>query len=143
MGFLFTSFSFTILSFFLLSSSFLSSCAHKSSYNENTAKEAFKWAKRLEKTGRYEESLIQYNNLRKKFPYSSYATEASLAIADVQYKKWKYAEAQRLYELFYKMHPTYPKRDYILFRIGMSIYKQFPSTYDRDLSFGSSSYFLF
>ena len=121
----------------------LSSCAHKDIYDQETAKGSFRWAKQLEKDGRYEEALTEYNRLRKKFPYSTHAIESSLSIADIQYKKWKYEEAQKLYEIFYKMHRTYPKRDYVLFRLGMSIYKQLPSTYDRDLRLAHQAIFHF
>ena len=136
--------SFFILTVSVLTSLFfLSSCAHKSTYDQNTAEGAFKWGKKMEKDGRYEEALAEYNSLRKKFPYSPYAIESSLSIADIQYKKWKYEEAQKLYELFYKMYRTYPKRDYVLFRIGMSIYKQLPSTYDRDIHLAHQAIFNF
>ena len=122
---------------------FLSSCAHKGTHDKSTVEGAFKWAKKLEKDGRYEEALAEYKNLRKKFPYSSYAIEASLSIADIQYKSWKYEEAQKLYDIFYRMHPSYPRRIYVLFRLGMSIYKQLPSIYHRDILLAHKAIFHF
>ena len=107
--------------------------------NSNTPEGAFEIAQEFEKGERFEEALRRYNDIKNKFPYSSYATKSELAIADVYYLQESYAEAQVAYQMFKDLHPTHPQIDYVQFRIGMSFYKQLPSTIDRDLTLANDA----
>lgn len=93
-----------------------------------------KKAREYDKDERYEEALRRYNDVKNKFPYNKIATEAELAIADVYYKQESYIEAQGAYQVFRELHPKHPKVDYVVYRIGLSYFKQLPETIDRDLS---------
>jgi outer membrane protein assembly factor BamD len=88
----------------------------------------------FENDERYEEALSKFNEVKNKHPYSKYAIEAELHIADIQYKRENFIEAQTAYQLFKDFHPKNPKSDYITYRLAMSLYNQLPATADRDLT---------
>lgn len=120
--------------YFILLAFFLSACVTYDNFDTSTASGAFGMAQALEKDERYEEALMQYRDLKNRFPYSKYAVAAELQIAEIQYKKEAYPEAQGAYQLFKELHPKHPKIDYVTFQIGESLYMQLPSSIDRDLS---------
>jgi len=103
----------------------------------------FKAAEYYENEHRFEEALRRYTELRKKFPYSQWATEAELKIADVYFKQESYPEAYLAYQNFRELHPLHPKSDYVLYCIGLSLYHQLPETYDRDLSLAPQTLEIF
>ena len=102
--------------------------------NSNTPEGAYGIAEEFEKGERYEEALRRYSDVKNKFPYSNFATKAELAIANVYFKQESYPEAQVAYQSFRDLHPKHPQIDFVLFRVGLSLYNQLPSTIDRDLS---------
>ena len=113
---------------------FVASCVSYDQHDTSKASGAFALAKQLEDDERYEEALIQYRDVKNRFPYSQYKVLSELQIAEIQYKKEAFAEAQAAYELFKELHPKHPKTDYVTYKIGESIFMQLPSTIDRDLS---------
>ncbi len=88
------------------------------------------------KEGSYEQALEKFNLVKNKFPYSKYAVDAEIKIADTYFKKGDYIDAQKQYELFAEFHPSDARRDYAIFYSGMSYYELMPSAIDRDLSYG-------
>lgn len=111
-----------------------SGCVSYDKFDTSKPEGAFGMAQALEADERYEEALSQYQNLKNRFPYSKYAVSAELQIAEIQYKRDAFPEAQGAYQLFKELHPRHPKIDYVTFRIGDSIFRQLPSSIDRDLS---------
>ena len=109
----------------------------------DTAEAAFKIAKGYEDDDRYQIAIQRYTDVKNKFPYSSYATLAELAIADVHFKNEDYAEAQVTYQNFREFHPKHPKTDYVVFRTGLSYYKQLPDSIDRDLTLANDAIYNF
>ncbi len=120
--------------YLILLAFFLVHCVSYDDFDTSQASGAYGLAKQLEDDERYEEALMQYQDVKNRFPYSQYKTLAELQIADIQFKKEAFVEAQAAYELFKELHPTHPKIDYVTFKIGESIFNQLPSTIDRDLS---------
>ena len=112
----------------------MTACVSYDSHDTSVASGAFGLAKQLEDDDRFEEALSQYRDVKNRFPYSKYAVMAELQIAEVQFKKESYVEAQGAYQLFKELHPKHPKVDYVTFKTGVSIFNQLPSTIDRDLS---------
>lgn len=108
-----------------------------------TAEEAFKIAQDYEKADRYQVAIQRYTDVKNKFPYSSLATEAELAIADVHFKAEDYSDAQITYQNFRELHPKHPKSDYVVFKTGMSYYQQLPDTIDRDLTLANDAIYSF
>ena len=122
------------IKYIVLLSFLFSGCVSYDNFDTSKAKGAFGMAQALENDERYEEALGQYQNLKNRFPYSKYAVAAELQIAEIQYKREAYPEAQGAYQLFKELHPKHPKIDYVTYRIGDSIFLQLPSSIDRDLS---------
>lgn len=86
------------------------------------------------KESSFEQALEKFNLVKNKFPYSKYAVDAELKIADTYYKKEDFMEAQKQYELFAEFHPNDPRRDYAIFQSGICYDELTPSAIDRDLS---------
>lgn len=120
--------------YLLLLMFFFTSCVSYDAHDTSVAAGSFGLAKQLEDDERYEEALMQYRDVKNRFPYSKYAVSAELQIAEIHFKKEAFLEAQGAYQLFKELHPTHPRIDYVTFMIGESIFKQLPSTIDRDLS---------
>jgi len=130
------------LLFILIFFNFLFSCSSNEK-NADTAEAAFKIAKDYEDDEKYTLAINRYTDVKNKFPYSSYATEAELAIADVHFKNEDYPEAQISYQNFKEMHPKHPKTDYVVFRTGMSYFLQLPETIDRDIKLANDAIYSF
>lgn len=111
--------------------------------NSNTAEGLFKIAQEYDEAERFEVALQKYADVKNKFPYSSLATSAELAIADVHYKRESYAEAQIAYQNFRDLHPKHPKIDEVIFKTGMSFFQQLPDTIDRDLILANDAIYHF
>lgn len=95
---------------------------------------AFKHAEQLQKSSRYEEALLEFQDIEKEFPYSKFAKLSKLKIADVHFDMSNYIQAQYQYQYYYDLYPKEPNSDYALYRVGFSMYKMLPKTIDRDLT---------
>lgn len=113
---------------------FFVSCSNMPKVDPNTPEGAFAIGEKYEKDSRFEEAIAQFTSIKNKHPYSHLATESELKIADIQFKREDFAEAQISYETFKELHPSHSKMAYVVFRIGQSLYKQLPDSIDRDLS---------
>lgn len=95
---------------------------------------AYEDALKLEKAYRYEEAIQALDSLKNKYPYSHYAKMARLKIADIHFESKSFIQAQYSYITYNELYPRDEKADYVVFQIAHSLYKQLPSTHDRDLS---------
>jgi outer membrane protein assembly factor BamD len=82
-----------------------------------------------------------FEDVRRQFPYSKYAVEAELKIADCKFSDGADAEAAVAYQQFVKAHPTHEAADYAAFKRGMAFVEQIPGdffimppSYERDQS---------
>lgn len=80
----------------------------------------------------YVKALEQFNRIRNYHRDDPYAVKAELAIADVYFKKADWDQARLAYEDFMRMHPRHKDLDYVVWRIGMSLYKKAPRLSGRD-----------
>lgn len=86
------------------------------------------------------EKYFEY--VRTKYPYSDFAKEAELRLADVSWDKESYTDAKDRYTNFIKLHPGHPKVDYAAYRAAACRYKTFreqasdffifPPAYEKD-----------
>lgn len=113
---------------------FFTACTGADKINTDTAEGAFQLAQKYEKDERYEEASNYYREVKNKHPYSRFAVLSEMALADIEFKREAYGEAEANYRLFKELHPSHPKTDYVTFRLALSIFKQIPSTIDRDLA---------
>lgn len=130
------------LLFIFLISAYQIGCASDEK-NANTPEGLFQIAKEYDEAERYEIAVQKYADLKNKFPYSSTATLAELAIADVHFKRESFADAQISYQNFRDLHPKHPMIDYVIFRTGLSFYMQLPETIDRDLTAANDAIYHF
>lgn len=121
---------------------FVSSCS-STTKDTNTPEGAFQAAEEYDKDELYEEALQKFSEVKNKYPYSRYATEAELRIADIHYKREAWIEAQNAYQLFKDLHPKHAKIAYVTHRLAMSYFNQLPSTIDRDLSVADKAILFF
>ena len=112
----------------------LAGCSSSETYDTNVPEGMYRLGEKYEKDERYEEALAILGQLKNKHPYSKFATEAELKMADIQFKREEYIEAQGSYQTFKELHPSHPRIDYVTYRLGLSFYNQLPTTIDRDLS---------
>lgn len=127
------------LSFLVILGLFLGGCSTTEKLDKNTAEGAFALGQKFEKEERYEEAITYYSEVKNKFPYSRFATESQLKIADIEFARENYPEAEGAYKLFKEFHPNHARADYVTYQLGLSVYNQLPPTIDRDLGLASTS----
>ncbi len=118
---------------------FISGCTSYNRFDTSKASGSFQLAKQMEKDRLFQEALLQYADVKNRFPYSPLATSAELQIAEVHFQRETFAEAQGAYQIFKELHPRHPRIDYVTFQTGESIYHQLPLSNDRDLSMAPSA----
>lgn len=106
-------------------------CAEKE-FDPNDPQKSFGIAKESYDNENYEISLTRLGEFKSRFPYSKYAVEAELLIANAHFELGHYTEAAMAYEQFVKLHPNHPQVDYALFRIGESYWQDAPEEIDRE-----------
>lgn len=84
--------------------------------------------------GYNDDAIVEFEKLRNSFPFSRFAVEAELKIADALFKKKEYGEAADAYRTFAKLHPKHEKVDYASYRVGLALYQEAPRSIDRDQS---------
>lgn len=109
----------------------------------STPEGSYKLGEEFEKDERFEEAVARFAEVKNKHPYSRFATLSELKIADIQFKRENFIEAQNAYQLFKDFHPKHPQIDYVTFRLALSYFNQLPSTIDRDLALAEKSILSF
>ena len=102
--------------------------------NENDPESLYKEAQTDISNDHYQIAIDKLRALRSRFPYSKFALEAQLTIADVYYKQESYTEAAGAYEAFRDLHPKHEKVSYAMFRAAKSYFMDAPTTVARDLT---------
>jgi outer membrane protein assembly factor BamD len=80
----------------------------------------------------YVKALETFNRIRNYHRDDPMAVKAELAIADVHFKKSDWDQARLAYEDFVRMHPRHADVDYVVWRIGESLYQKAPRIAARD-----------
>ena len=97
-----------------------------------TVQEQYEQGLRYMNRGYYTKALETLNRIRNYHRDDPLSVKAELAIADVYYKKDEYDQARLAYEDFMRMHPRHPDLDYVVYRIGLSLYKRSARVAARD-----------
>ena len=82
-------------------------------------------------SGRYQEAIKNFEQLKDWYPFSKFAILAELKIADAHYQLKAYEEAILAYEEFEQLHPRNEAVPYVIYQIGRCYYEQV-DTIDRD-----------
>lgn len=122
---------------------FVWGCSSSDKLDSATAEGGYKLGEKYENDERYEEALAQFAIVKNKHPYSKYAVEAKLKIADIHFKREDWAEAQAAYQVFKELHPKHPRIDYVTYQLALSFFNQLPSTIDRDLTLADKAILYF
>ncbi len=112
---------------------FLAACAEKE-MSKNPS-EAYKTSKEAYDDGDYEIALTTLGEFKSRFPYSQYAVEAELLIANSQFELEQYEDAAVSYSQFAKLHPRHEKLDFAMYRVGESYWMLSPDDIDREQEF--------
>jgi outer membrane protein assembly factor BamD len=83
--------------------------------------------------GYYESATLAFQKVKDRYPYSKFAVEAELKMADAFYNRELYDEAFHAYGEFERLHPKNANIPYVIYRKGMCHYVQI-DTIDRDQS---------
>ncbi len=100
----------------------------------NPAENLYDEAIKFQKAYRFDEAIATLEQVKTKHPYSNFAKMARLKIADIHFEAKNYIQAQYTYQAYLELYPNDDKKDYVLFKMGESLFKQLPSGHDRDLS---------
>ncbi len=101
----------------------------------NDPKASFAIAKEPYDDENFEIAITKLGEFKSRFPYSQFATEAELLIANAQFQLGRYPEAVVSYEQFAKLHPKHPQADFAMFRVGESYWKDAPEEINREQEF--------
>ena len=94
----------------------------------------FKEAEEEIKSDHYQIAIDKLRTIKNKFPYSKYAIDAQLRIADVYFMQESYTESAGAYESFRDLHPKHEKVGYAMFKTAKSYFNDIPSTVARDMT---------
>ena len=97
-----------------------------------TPEQRYELGQRYMKRGYYTKALEQFNRIRNYYRDDPYAVRAELAIADLHYKKAEWDQARLAYEEFQRLHPRNDELDYVVYRVGLCLWKKAPAIAGRD-----------
>lgn len=104
-------------------------------FDPNDPKKSFAIAREPYDEESYEIALQKLGEFKTRFPYSQYATEAELLIANSHFELDQFVEAAAAYETFVKLHPKHPDVDFAMYRVGESHWAEAPEEIDREQDF--------
>jgi outer membrane protein assembly factor BamD len=110
----------------------ITSCGPKKADVPKTDIELFNNGTKLYDSKNYEEAIKIYEELINTYPLSKLAIEAEFNMSNAYFFDEKYEEASLSYENFYKLHPTNPNIELVLYRMGLSKYNSGPKAIDKD-----------
>lgn len=109
-------------------------CSTQTISDESPASAQYREGEELLKDKQYLEALERFRILKTRYPYSNYATKATLKIADVYFDQGAFIEAAAAYRIFTDLYPKNEAAAYAYFQQGLSSYSLVPDVPDRDLS---------
>jgi len=111
---------------------FAGACGPK--YEEMSAQQIYEYGENQFADEDFQDAIEAYEALIDLYPFSVFVTRAELGIADANFMKKRWPEAEAAYESFAKRHPNHEEIDHVIFRIGMCNYEQ-KLAIDRDQVF--------
>jgi outer membrane protein assembly factor BamD len=115
----------------LIAAMIATGCVEKE-FDPNDPKKSYGMAKEPYDDGQYEEAIKKLGEFKSRFPYSQFASDAELLIADSQFQLERFQEAAIAYDTFAKLHPKHPKTEYALYRVAESYWEDSPEAVSRE-----------
>ncbi len=94
---------------------------------EDTAQELFESGNDAMRDKNYVSASKYFTRLKENYPFSPYAVEAELSLADCYFLDEEWGPASEAYKEFESMHPRHEAIPYVLYNIGMSNLNGYPS----------------
>ncbi len=111
-------------------------CAEKE-FDANDPEKSFLIAREAYDDENYEIGLTRLGEFKARFPYSKYAVEAELLMANSHFESEHFPDAAVAYSQFVKLHPKHPQVEFAKFRIGESYWRDAPADIDREQEYTS------
>ncbi len=102
----------------------LTGCATEKPSLSEQAELDYNKGKEMVETKRFGEATAFLDHFTAKHPYSKYAPKAELLRIYASYMDGEAVLSEVLADRFLKQHPTYPDRDYAMYMLAMSHYKE-------------------
>lgn len=128
----------------LVLAAFLSACAggiraHGTTGYRVTAsgrepREIYSHGETMMKRGLYDKAVEDFQELRNFHRDDPLSVRAELALGEIRFRKGEFEEARYAFEDFLTYHPRHPDLDYVVYMIGLSIWRQAPKLAGRDQS---------
>ena len=110
---------------------FLNGCSLVDQYflpaPEDTVQEIFEAGNDAMREKDYSKAAEYFNRVKDDYPFSPYAIEAELAVADAYYLDGEYPQAAEAYKDFETLHPRHGSIPYVLYQTGMSLKNSYRS----------------
>ncbi len=94
---------------------------------EDTAQEIFEAGNEAMQAKNYAAAIGYYTRLTDNFPFSPYAVEAELSLADAYFLDDEWGQAVEAYKEFETLHPRHEAIPYVLYNIGIANISGYPS----------------
>ncbi len=127
----FVFFRFKLPLFVLVGALTVAACSEKE-FDPNDAKKSFGIAKEPYDKGHFEDAVKRLGEYKARFPYSQFAAEAELLIAECEFNLDHFQEAATAYDTFVKLHPKHPKAEYAKYRVAESYWEDSPDVITRE-----------
>lgn len=109
----------------------LSGCAFIDQYflppAEDTVQEVFEAGKDAMREKNYKQAAIYFNRIKDEHPFSPYALQSELALADAHFLNEEYWLAAEAYRDFETLHPRHEAIPYVLYQLGQSLRNTYTS----------------
>lgn len=106
-------------------------CSEKSTNPDDPAS-AFAAARQPFDDRLYDIAIQKLSGFKARYPYSEFASQAELLIADSHFNLRQYQEAAMSYQQFIRLYPRHEKVDYAMFKVGESYWIEAPEEIDRE-----------
>jgi outer membrane protein assembly factor BamD len=123
-----------ILPCFLVLLLALTGCGLFAPKEEKTAAELAAEGRRAFEKENYRQAMEAYSKIRDWYPFSRYAKEAELRVADAHYRLDEYEQAISAYEQFERLHPSDSKIPHVIYQIGRCYFDRMKGV-DRDQTY--------
>ncbi|MDP8224173.1 MAG: outer membrane protein assembly factor BamD [Candidatus Lernaella stagnicola] len=100
----------------------LASCGPR--FEDMSAAEISSYAQDRFENKKYSDAIDAYEALIDLYPFSMYVTLAELGLADAEFARKRWIEAEAAYDAFAKRHPNHDKIDHAIYHSGMCSYEQ-------------------